>query len=134
MFPAVVTLVILTLSGFTVGVRPRTHSHPTRSSAWLITSSVIVLLATWVLVSKGCIPLLKAWGMVDLDLIALHFVLGLVAVCGSALLLPTWGYVIGRTITRSRMRSGGKLQSTGVLDGPGIIRDHQTPDRRLASR
>ncbi len=117
MFPSVVTLVILALSGFAVGIRPRTQVPPVRSSAWLISFSVIVPLATLALVSKGCIPLLKPWGIDDFDLIALHLALGLTSVAGSVLLLTTWVYVIGRAVGRARVHPARKLQSSNVLDG-----------------
>jgi hypothetical protein len=117
LFASVVTLVILALCGYAVGVRPGVRVPPARPSVWLITFSVILFLATWALASDGWIPRLKAWGIDDLDMIGLHVVFALISVAGSVLLLPAWGYVIGRAVRTPRRPPAGKLQLTGASDG-----------------
>jgi hypothetical protein len=108
---------ILALFGFAVGVRPRSQDRPAGSPALLTSFSIMVLLATWVLVSEGWIPRLKAWGVDELDMIGVYAVLGLVSLAGSFVLFPTWGYVIGRALSRRRVQWARKTQSIDSLDG-----------------
>jgi len=111
------SLGVLALFGFAVGVRPRGQDRPARWLALLSAFSVIVLLVMWVLVGEGWFRWLKAWGVNELDMIGVYAVLYLVSLAGSFVLFPAWGYVIGRTVSRRRVQGGRKAQSTASFDG-----------------
>jgi hypothetical protein len=116
-FSVVLILGVLAFFGFAVGVRPRRQDRPERSLTLLMTFSVIVLLAAWVLVSEGWFRRLKAWGVDELDMLGVHAVLGLACLAGSLVLFPAWGYVIGRTASRRRVQGNRKVESVASLDG-----------------
>ena len=117
MYAVVLALGILALLGFAVGVRPQAHNRPVRRLAPLAAFSVIVLLAMWAVVSEGGIRWLRASGVDDLEMIGVQLVLSLVFVAGIFVLLPAWGYVIGRTVSRRRIKGRPKAHSKASLEG-----------------
>jgi hypothetical protein len=59
---------------------------------------------------------LKRWGVDELDMIGVYAVLSLVSLAGILVLVPAWGYVIGRTVNKRRVRGARKAHSTANLD------------------
>jgi hypothetical protein len=116
-FSVTLILGVLGLFGFAVGLRPRRLDRPERSLTLLITLSAIVLLATWVLLSESWFRRLKAWGVDELDMIGVYAVLGSVCLAGILVLFPSWGYVIGRTVSTRRVRGNREIKSVASLDG-----------------
>jgi hypothetical protein len=100
----VVTLGILAVCGFAVGVRPRRQFPAKRIFLFLTQFAEIVLLALWILLSEGSPARLKAWGINELDMIGVYVVLELIALVGVLLLAPIWGYVIGQSVTSRNSR------------------------------
>ncbi len=116
MFNLVLIFPVLTLSGFAFGCQPRRQDRPAPLTL-LTTGSVVVLLVAWVLVSEGWFRRLKAWGVDELDMLAIYAALSLLCFAGSLVLFPAWGYVIGRTVSRQRVQRTRKAQSLASLDG-----------------
>jgi hypothetical protein len=85
--------------------------------ALLMVLSVIVLFAAWVLVSESWFRRLKQWGVDELDMIGVYAVLYLVSLAGSLVMVPAWGYAIGRTISKRRVQGAPKAKAVASLDG-----------------
>ena len=68
-FNVVLIVGIITLLGFAVGVRPRRQVRAVRFWAVLTTFSVLVAVATSVLMSEEWFRLLESWGVDEFDMI-----------------------------------------------------------------
>ena len=92
---------LLVAPGFIFGLRPTRHDRPTRMLAVLALWSLPVFLAGWVLINRDCLVWLQLAAS-DSEGLAVAVVLELVFVGGSVVLLPVWGYAIGRTVNWCR--------------------------------
>jgi hypothetical protein len=116
-FNVVLIVGIITLLGFAVGVRPRRQVQAVRFWAVLTTFSVLDVVATSVLVSEGWFRLLNSWGVDEIDMIGVYAIVALISLAGSLVLLPAWGYVIGRTVSGRRVQGARKARLKASLDG-----------------
>ncbi len=94
---------LLWAPGFIFGLRPTRHDRPTRMLAVLALWSLPVFLAGWVLIDRDWLVWLQRAAS-DSEGLAVAVVLELVFAGGSVVLLPVWGYAIGRTVNWCRWR------------------------------
>jgi hypothetical protein len=82
------------------GLRPTRHDRPTRLLAILLLYSAPVGAAGVILLSDAWMARLR--GSFDPEGITLAFTLGIVSVGGAVVLIPAWGYAMGRTFNWAR--------------------------------
>jgi hypothetical protein len=95
---------LLWTCGFIFGIRPSRHDLPTRMLAVLALYSAPVFMAGWVLTDKDRFAWLQR-AVSDSEGLAVAVVLELVFLGGTVVLLPGWGYAIGRTVRWRRWRA-----------------------------
>ena len=106
------TFTLLGSCGFVAGLRPARHDPPTRLVAVLILYSAPVVLAV-------CIELSGQWfaqlrRAFDPEGFVLATTLALVAAGGTVVLVPAWGYALGRTLIYARFRARTRLSKSRV--------------------
>ena len=102
-------VVLLGACGFVAGLRPSRRDRPDRLLAILALYSTPVGLAACVLISDKWMARLREW--LDPKGLALMISFAIVAVVGSVVLTPAWGYAMGRTLSWARSREPRQRRS-----------------------
>jgi hypothetical protein len=95
---------LLWTPAFILGLRPSRHDRPTRMLVVLTLWSIPVLMAGWALADEKMLARFR-WALSDSEGLAVAVMLGLALLGGTVLLLPAWGYAIGRTVNWCRWRT-----------------------------
>jgi hypothetical protein len=99
---------VLWTAGFVFGLRPSRQFPPTRMLIVLLVWSLPVLMAGWVIFDSNCFAWAR-WLLDDREGIAVAVIAELMIVVGTVLLLPAWGYAIGRTVNWFRSSARSRL-------------------------
>jgi hypothetical protein len=108
----ILTVALLGCCGIVAGLRPSRHDPPTRLVTVLILDSAPVALALCTLFGDEWFAQLRQ--AFDSDGFVVAGALALVAVSGAVLLVPAWGYALGRALNYARFRARVRLAKSRV--------------------